>query len=411
MSGFFDELRHGWRNLLAATLGIACGVAGYIPLTSLFFRALEGDFGWSKTASAVSLLSLPVTAAVLPFAGRWVDRIGVRTATAISVTFTVAAFIWLSRVTGSKLEFYSAYLMLNVLGCATGPLAYTRLIIGDFRKARGIALAVALLGIALAASILPPIVQSVISRSGWREGYEFFAGLAFAGGLGAVLIMRPRSVASTSASIRSEGWRHSVKRKPFWILGTAILLVSAGVIGLVSQLQSVLIEKGISRQEAAWLLSVLGLSVGLSRLVIGRLLDLRAPSRSVCIVMAVACLGPILLILGTNRLELLVLGVALVAIAAGAELDVMAYFCSRLFDVRNYGALYGGLFAFHYLGMAAGALTYGAIHDGTGHYTLALVFTCAALILAAALFQALHSYINQPIENSVTAEQVSHATT
>jgi cyanate permease len=410
VSAFGEEVRHGWRNLLAATIGIACGVAGYIPLTSLFFRALEGEFAWSKTASAASLLSLPLTAAILPFAGRLVDRIGVRAATAISSTFTVAAFVWLSRLSGSKTEFYSAYLVLNVLGCATGPLAYTRLIVGDFRKARGIALAVALLGIALAASALPPLVQTIIGRFGWRQGYEFFATLSLGGGFSAVLIMHPQSV-SVDAPVRDGGWRQSIKSKPFWILGIAILLISAGVIGLVSQLQSVLVEKGVSREVAAWLLSVLGISVGLSRLVIGRLLDLRAPARSVCIVIAVACLGPIVLLLGLNRTELLALGVSLVAIAAGAELDVMAYFCSRLFDVRNYGTLYGGLFSFHYVGMAAGALTYGAIHDRTGQYTGALAFTCGALTLAAALFQALHQYINRQISNSALVERVSNAPT
>ena len=55
MNGFFRELRHGWRNLSAATIGIAFGISNYTPTSSLFFRALETEFGWSKTVTASAM--------------------------------------------------------------------------------------------------------------------------------------------------------------------------------------------------------------------------------------------------------------------------------------------------------------------------------------------------------------------
>jgi predicted MFS family arabinose efflux permease len=400
LSAFREELPNGWRNLTAATVGIAGGIAGYMPLGSIFLRALEQSFGWSKTASAASLMSLPITAAVLPFAGRLVDRIGVRRVVGISVLSAVAAYCWLSRLSGNKIEFYSAFLLLNVLGCATGPLAYSRLIVGDFERARGTALAIALAGIACATIGLPPLVNKIIAVYTWRGGYLFFASLALLAGTIALLLMRPRpNPASTPA--RSGALGFAVRTRQFWLLGGAILLISAGTIGLVSQLQSVLIEAGLSPTAATWLLSILGLSVGVSRLVIGRLLDLKYPTRAAAIVMVIAAAGALIILSGSSRREVLALGVSLIGLSAGAELDVMAYFCSRLFAIRHYGVIYGCLFSFHYVGMAAGALCYGAIHDSTGHYAIALVLTCVLLLLAGVMFLMLgRPFICFPLDDS-----------
>jgi len=54
-------------DLLGATIGLACGVGMYAPITSMFFRALETEFHWSKAAIAGALVALPLTGVVLPF--------------------------------------------------------------------------------------------------------------------------------------------------------------------------------------------------------------------------------------------------------------------------------------------------------------------------------------------------------
>jgi predicted MFS family arabinose efflux permease len=384
LSAFREELTRGWRNLLAATLGIAGGIAGYIPLGSLFLRELEHDFNWSKTASAASLLSLPITALVLPFAGRAVDKFGVRKVVGASVLCTVVAFCWLSRLSGNKIEFYGAFFLLNVLGCATGPLAYTRLIVGDFERARGTALAIALAGIAAATFGLPPLMNKLITLYSWRAGYEVYAAFALLAGGTALWLMQPRRLAAATRTGASD-LKAAIRSRQFWLLGVAIFMVGSGTIGLVSQLQSILIEAGQGAANAAWLLSLLGISVGVSRLIIGRLLDMKSPARIAAIVMAIAAVGPLILS-DASHLGLLSLGVVLLGLSAGAELDLMAYFCSRLFSIRSYGMIYGTLFAFHYVGMAAGALSYGAIHDVTSRYTTALRLTCVLLLGAGAMF-------------------------
>ena len=72
-----SELRAGWRNLLAASIGLGLGVPIYTAISSLFLRALETEYGWSKAVTAGAMIALPLTALVLPIAGWLVDRFGV----------------------------------------------------------------------------------------------------------------------------------------------------------------------------------------------------------------------------------------------------------------------------------------------------------------------------------------------
>ena len=62
MSAFLSELRGGWRNLLAATIGLGFGIPCYTPVSSLFFRAVGRQFGWSKAVAAGALIALPIAA-------------------------------------------------------------------------------------------------------------------------------------------------------------------------------------------------------------------------------------------------------------------------------------------------------------------------------------------------------------
>src|SRR5882757_10805430 len=103
ISTFERELKSGWPDLCGATIGLACGVGLYTPISSMFFRALEIEFHWSKTAIVIALLALPITALFLPTAGRLADRFGVRPVAMTSAALMAAIFVALSTTGGSLL--------------------------------------------------------------------------------------------------------------------------------------------------------------------------------------------------------------------------------------------------------------------------------------------------------------------
>jgi MFS family permease len=393
MSAFRRELDGGWRNLLAATVGLGFGIPCYTPVSSLFFRALGTQFGWSKAVAAGALVALPIAALTFPFAGRLIDRFGVRAMSGFSVVAAVLAYVWLSLLSGSVAEYYAAIIALNVLGCATGPMCYTVLVAAQFREARGAALACAQFGIAFLAVLFPPIIAATMSNYGWRGGYLLLAATTLAGGVVAQLLMRPvRSMAAqpqSRAGVTAPGAgvtaRLATSSGAFWLLGLAVLAISIASIGLVSAFQSVLVERGIAEMTAPWFLSLLSFSVMLSRLVVGRILDLSNPARYSAVVMILAAIGSGLLLTPPSSAVTSV-GTVLVGFSIGAELDLMAFFCARLFGLPHYAAIYGLLAMFFYVGMALGGFGYGLIRDRAGSYEPALWMTTVLLAVAGGLF-------------------------
>jgi MFS family permease len=355
-------------------------------VSSLFFRALGMQFGWSKAVAAGALIALPIAALAFPFAGRLIDRFGVRAMSGFSVVAAVLAFVWLSRLSGSVGEYYAAIIALNVLGCATGPMSYTVLVAAQFRDARGAALACAQFGIAFVAVLFPPIVGLMMSSHGWRGAYLLLAATTLVGGVLAQLLMRPKPIlAAQPRSGEGISARLATSSCAFWLLGLAILVISIASIGLVSAFQSVLVERGIPELTATWFLSLLAFSVMLSRLVVGRILDLSHPARYCAVIMGLAALGSGLL-LTPPSMAVTSLAIVLVGFSIGAELDLMAFFCARLFGLPHYAAIYGLLAMFFYVGMALGGFAYGLIRDRAGNYEPALLMTTVLLALAGGLF-------------------------
>jgi predicted MFS family arabinose efflux permease len=390
MKEFVQELRTGWRDLLGAMIGMGCGIGGYTPVSSFFFRALEQEFSWSKVASAASLVALPVTAAVLPIAGSLLDRFGVRRVAMISALGMCACFLWLTTLHGQLPMFYAAFISLNAVGCATGPISYTRAVSMNFRRSRGTALAAALLGYALAGMLLPPLLATVMASSGWRGGYRLLTGVALFGGIvGTTLIGRSGDARQAQETTSGASLRQALRTSAFWLLGMATFCISAASLGFVYQFQSIVIERGLGIGRAPLLVSLLSVSIFVSRLIIGRAMDVFAAERVAASALALAALGMLLWWLGIAGLGVAIVAILLLGLSIGAELDLLSFFCARLFGLRHYSAIYGALGVFFYLGIAAGGFIYGGSYDLRGSYGFAIGLSAMLLLAASTMFLAL----------------------
>ncbi len=384
---FVREARTGWRNLLGATVGLGSGIGIYTPVSSLFFHALESRFGWSRSAAAASLVALPVTGFVLPLVGIFVDRLGVRFVGALSGVLLSVCFIGLSLMRGGLATFYLLVIALNVLGSGTGPISYTRVIVASFRSSRGVALSVALLGIGVTSMFLPPVLGPLLAGGNWRGGYRMMAAVALLGAVLAFGLIRRTEDHSTAESQRmGVDLKVALKSRTFWILASAVLFVSIATFGLVSQLQSVMVERGLSLIVAARMISLLALSVSLSRLAVGRALDVASPHKVAATIMLMAGTGAMLLLFHSqHRLFLSAVALLLIGMSVGAELDILSFFAARQFGLRRYGSIYGAIALFFYVGIACGGVTYGRAYDVYGSYRAAIVLSCVLSFAAAAL--------------------------
>lgn len=383
------EFRLHWRDLAGATIGLGCGVGMYTPITSLFFRALEADFGWSKTALAAGLLALPLTGLALPLAGRLIDRFGVRPVAAISAVAMAVAFLGLSLIGRSLPAFYAGFIGFNILGCATGPVAYTRPLAARFTVARGAAIGIALTGISISGIVLSPLLGAMLAHAGWRAGYQLLAGVALVGGLTAAALIRPTEGPRTLATGEGLERREAMRTRAFWQLGLGVFLAGAASVGFVSQLQSAAVEFGVGAERSGLLVAVLALSVLVFRPSAGWSLDRFAPGRVAATFFVLSGLGLGLWLVPHGSMPLAVAATVALGLSVGSEHAFISYFCARLFGTRAYSAIFGALALFLYFGMAVGGLIFARSRDVTGSYLVAIICAIVGLIAAGVLFAAL----------------------
>lgn len=387
------EFRANLIPLVGSAIGASFGLGLLTPVSSMFFRALESEFQWTKAAAATSLVAFVLTAAALPVIGWLLDRFGAAVVAFWSTLGLSACLFSLSLMSGALAQYYVISAVLAVVGVGAGPISYTRVIAHDFQDARGLALALALAGGAVTGMVVPLVISQVIAADGWRHAYRVLAWLSLAGGLLAVwLIRRRRTVTSVSrpSVLAGHSVREALRTRAFWLLSGVLFLVSVATIGFFSQLQSIGVEKGLSPQQAAWMASLLAFSVVPSRLLVGWALDALDPRLASAAALLVAAAGAIVILLAPQgSWGVFALGVVMIAASLGAEFDMMSFFCAHCFGLKNYASVFGFLMGAFYIGFAVGGVSYGAAHDWTGGYGAALAGAAACLVLGSGALIAL----------------------
>ena len=159
--------------------------------------------------------------------------------------------------------------------------------------------------------------------------------------------------------------------------------MSLGVGGLVVHFVPFFTDLGADVVRAAQIASILGLSSVVGRIGVGMLLD-RMPAPFVALgALVIAAFGVLLLYL--FGLQFAPFAVALVGLAAGAEVDLVAYLCSRQFGTRAYGTIYGWQYSVFVMGYGFSPFLVGLSRDHFGNYDLALLVSASSVGLAGVL--------------------------
>jgi predicted MFS family arabinose efflux permease len=188
-------------------------------------------------------------------------------------------------------------------------------------------------------------------------------------------------------------FREAIRDRSFQKLAVASLLVSMAVVGTAVHLVPILTLRGLSREAAAGVLSVLGIASALGKLGTGWLFD-RMNAR----VIAAFCLAlpavPLLMLALTPEGQIVPLGlavgsVALLGFAIGAELSVTAYLTTRYVGLRAFGQNYAIISSIMATSSGVAPLVAGLIYDRTGGYVPLLFGGIPAALIAALLILAL----------------------
>lgn len=380
------ELARGWPLILAAALAIGVGTMGIgFYSLGLFVKPLQEEFGWSRAAvsGAATFQQFGIFLSA-PLVGWLADRWGARPIALASFIATPIALLALSRTGNSVVAWDALWLLVSLAGAGTTPAIWARIVSLKFDAARGLALGLMLMGTGTAAILAPALLGPVFATSGWRMAVLVMAGATLLIGLPASLLVgtSDRPVEGTKARGRFE-----VNRQTLMLLLIAFLL-GLIVAGLIVHLVPMLVDRGMAAADAAQVAAGVGVAVVVARLVVGYLFDrFHAPY-----VAALFLLSPVVAALLLYSGGPVFIAALMLGLAAGAEVDMLAYFTGRYAALANYGATYGGVLGVFCLGAGLGPMLFGKAFDALGGYDAALLGSAVVLALVVVLIATLGRY-------------------
>jgi len=397
----------GWWMVAASSAGLSFGIGTILAYTfGVFAKPLASEFkaGRSSIALAVSLIDVVLIFAS-PGAGRLVDRYGARGVIVGSTLGLSACVIGLAYVHGPLWHLYALFALAGVIGAATTPVSYSRVIANWFDRRRGLALGLAACGVGLGAFITPSLAQFLIDHGGWRFAYLGLACACLAIAVPVVWIVlrtRPeevglqqdgaaRVIAPVVQALEGMTVLEAFKTPTFWLLCFIFFCVAGSVNGTIAHLAPMLTDNGVSGRSAAFAASIFGVASIAGRAANGYLVDRFFAPRVAAALFAGACAGVAMLWSGVNGSAACIAS-ALLGLAVGAEGDVMPYLVSRYFGMRSMGELFGCIFGVYTFGNATARYLFAAGFDTWGSYKMPLACGFIALVLAIAACFGLGKY-------------------
>ncbi|MBC2667597.1 MFS transporter [Novosphingobium piscinae] len=375
-----EEFRRGWRIVLGGFLGIALGVSSlYFYSLGIFLKPLAAEFGWSRSqASLGPLLGTGCAALMAIPVGRLADRIGSARLAVGSLALLAGSFALLGWIATGLASFLALTAVLSLLTAGSSPLPFTRLVVGSFSTARGLALGIVLAGTGLGSILLPAWLPGFIADHGWRAGFHLLAGLITL--LLPVVALLLRGGLETSATGTVPPFRDVLSHPAFARLALVFALASTAVLGTIVHFVPMLTDAGMSPRQAGGMTALIGLAAVAGRLATGWLLDRVRAEAVVTSLFLAAAAGMLLLAFGGPAA--VPAGALVVGLCVGAEVDLIAYLVARDFARAAYGQAYGALYTVFLIGGAVGPALAGVIYDLTAGYRGWLGL--AALLLAGA---------------------------
>lgn len=382
--------------VLGANLGIAVGVAA-IPAQSIsvFMRALQADFGWTRAdISFGPTILVGVLALVSPLLGWVTDRVRTTWICVIGLVALAISLLLFSRIGPDVRLYYAGCAAIAIVASGAGTVPYARAVSASFVRGRGLALGIAMVGTGISMMLVPVLLAPYAARVGWRQGYVTLALIvALATPVVGILMSHAPPVAKRDApdqERRGIPFHVALRGRTFWTLAASFFLIPLSLGGMQLHLLSFLADGGVKPGTAGLIAGITGLVQIISRLLSGWLVDhIFAPRLAATIMtMAAICMAGLALF-GAPAAAL---GPIAFGLAMGAEIDLVGYLTARYFGMRAYGRIYGLLYAACLVGASSSLVFYGAIFDSAKSYAPALYAASCMLFVSALLFLTLRRF-------------------
>lgn len=384
-------------------MGIFFSGPGQTFSNSVFIQSYLHDFNMSQTALSFIYSAATLTSGVLLFfVGRLVDRFGRRLMMTIAALMLGVACFFNSFITGPIMLFFG-FFMIRYFGQGSMTLIPNTLVSQWFIKYRGRALSFAGLGGLLGAASFPPIINWLIEDYGWQHTWRI---------LGIILIVffmpialylvrnRPEDVGllpdgSKEESkpkngelplIAEQSWTLSeaMRTRAFWFILVCGAIPAMINTGITFQIFSILGEKGVSRMETAFVLSLIPIVSFSCSLLSGFIVERVKVHRMLSLTFAISIATPIILIYAHSYSVVILFAVAW-GIAQGFMNIPMGIIWPNYYGRQYLGSIQSVTHAAGVIGSAIGPIQFGWAYDQFGSYTGVLVFSSFIWAMGATL--------------------------
>jgi MFS family permease len=413
------EIFPGWGVVAVASVAVFTQVAFFNPVLGVFMPALTREFGWSRTeiSGAMTFGSL-AGAFVSPIFGPLIDRYGGKRFVASGALLMGLALIGLSLI-HNVWEFYLFYGLGRMVSTGFFDLAAGVTVAKWFVRRRGLAVGLTTLGTRAGFAVMPIGVQLIIGGWGWRDAWLTLAVIVLVLGiLPALKYLHPNpeamglqpdgdvvppptagELATGPTAISARGARtfeternwtreEALRTRAFWLVTAAVSLQAwaGGAINL-HQIPH-LVDRGLSPESAALIISLLAVFAGAGSLLEG-VLDETIGARWTLVVGLLGSAGGMVILMSVHSTAMALAYAAGYGIAFGLMVTSSQVVFADYFGRQALGAIRGTAAPIQLVLNAIGPLVGGAAYDITGSYLAAFIpFTFAYLLAAAALMVA-----------------------
>jgi sugar phosphate permease len=407
---------YGWLILGVGTMGTVASIPGQTMGVSVFTDYLIEALGLSREGLAMAYMAGTITSSfILPFGGRWIDRLGARI---IMVIMTAALGVSLcalgvsDRLLRAAITVFgdgSAIVSAAVIGFLVffairffgqGMIAMVpRVMIGKwFHHRRGLAAGISGVIVSAGFALSPKILDTLISHFGWRAACFVLAG-AVSFGMGSIALIfyrdNPEECGLTPDGITEddESWSSQPKVRDFtlaearknfafWVfslgLGTQGLIITAVTFHLVAIGQ----EAGISRENVFNLFLPMPIFSVTANLLGGWMSDKIKLNRLLLVMMTMQAVGTTALLFFDTNLGFW-LAVVGYGISGGLFGCLVTVTWPRFFGIRHLGAISGLNMSIMVFASAIGPYLFARVQAVTGSFQGA---TAGCIILPVIIF-------------------------
>ena len=386
---------YGWYLAIVAFLLLMVSNGAIMYSYSVVAVPLGLEFEASRVTMMLGVTVMTIAGGIMsPLFGSLIDRWSLRSMMLIGVFGMSCGYFLLSFTTASWQVplIYGALMMLglNLLG----PLTTSTLLARWFSHKRGMVLGLAAIGTSVGGFVFPPVIQWLIDAYEWRDALRILALGCLILTIPAVMLVvnspKDRGLGADGVALDADAplvlpeaitFKSLLADRNFWLIALVMSLLFSAYTGVLSNLVPLALNKGLSAEQGAFLISILAVAGIAGKIGFGTIADrvdlrLGYAASIVCVIIA------LLLFATTSSFSTFMLASGFMGFATGGMLPVWGAILAILFGAANYGRVMGMMSPVIMPLTLVGAPLAGYIFDVTGGYAPAFVLFAGGLVLA-----------------------------